>query len=376
MSTGPHDPQGPNLAAQASDPGTPLETLAWIAGEHPELRAAIAENPSTYPDLLTWLEALGQPDVDEALNRRYGRAPSAGTPAATHHDPHATQVMPQGIASQPAAEEFHPGDSQAEQDAVPQSGPAAAAAYPVAQQPYPQADPAYQAAPHWQGPPPTGNDRFFDEGEYEEEERKRRAWIPITILASIFAIGALVASFILLPGVFGTDEEEPTAAQEPAPDETAAPEEDPQDATVQEATPEEATPSPTEEEEDEEEDEEEELERPAPDNAVQGSSFSAPSGNIYCELSGDEVSCTILEYDFSAPSGCDDSTTMTVTREGSASPECDTSVGSQALSLDYGETITNDDFACTSDENGIECWSTLTGNGFTVARAGYDTFSG
>ncbi|MGF0248645.1 hypothetical protein ACQR36_30150, partial [Rhodococcus erythropolis] len=35
-----------------------------------ELRPAIAANPSTYDDLVTWLEALGDPAVDAALDRR------------------------------------------------------------------------------------------------------------------------------------------------------------------------------------------------------------------------------------------------------------------------------------------------------------------
>lgn len=57
---------------QADDPGTPLEVLADLAYQHAELRAAIAANPSTYPDLLEWLGGLGDPDVDAALRIRAG----------------------------------------------------------------------------------------------------------------------------------------------------------------------------------------------------------------------------------------------------------------------------------------------------------------
>ncbi|SDS39945.1 hypothetical protein SAMN04489860_1463 [Paraoerskovia marina] len=61
-------------AAEAGDPSTPLETLARIAAESPDLRPVIAENPSTYPALLDWLDRLGDPAVDAALARRAGRS--------------------------------------------------------------------------------------------------------------------------------------------------------------------------------------------------------------------------------------------------------------------------------------------------------------
>lgn len=57
---------------QAADPETPLDVLAELAYQHPELRAAIAANPSTYPDLLEWLGNLGDPEVDRALRARDG----------------------------------------------------------------------------------------------------------------------------------------------------------------------------------------------------------------------------------------------------------------------------------------------------------------
>lgn len=58
------------LAAQAANPETPLARLHELAQHHPELRPVIAENPSTYPALLTWLGSLGDGAVDSALARR------------------------------------------------------------------------------------------------------------------------------------------------------------------------------------------------------------------------------------------------------------------------------------------------------------------
>lgn len=61
-----------DLLAQAGHPDTPLEVLAELAHLHPELRVAIAKNPSTYPGLLEWLGNLGDPDVAAALRLRAG----------------------------------------------------------------------------------------------------------------------------------------------------------------------------------------------------------------------------------------------------------------------------------------------------------------
>lgn len=56
--------------AQALDPSTPLADLALIVQEAPHLRPHVAANPSTYPALLDWLGALGDPAVDAALRSR------------------------------------------------------------------------------------------------------------------------------------------------------------------------------------------------------------------------------------------------------------------------------------------------------------------
>lgn len=58
--------------AQALDPNTPALTLAKIAEVAPELRPALALNPSTYPALVEWLGQIGDPAINEALSRRLG----------------------------------------------------------------------------------------------------------------------------------------------------------------------------------------------------------------------------------------------------------------------------------------------------------------
>lgn len=58
---------------RASDPATPLEELQYLAQNHPSLRPLIAENPSTYPELLEWLGEFSDPDIAAALQRRQNR---------------------------------------------------------------------------------------------------------------------------------------------------------------------------------------------------------------------------------------------------------------------------------------------------------------
>ena len=80
-------------AARAADPNTPLADLAALAHEHPAVRAAVAANPSTYPDLLAWLGGLGDPDVDAAIAARATANPDEITADAIKAaDPTTSQI--------------------------------------------------------------------------------------------------------------------------------------------------------------------------------------------------------------------------------------------------------------------------------------------
>ncbi|WP_300767050.1 hypothetical protein [uncultured Bifidobacterium sp.] len=57
-------------AEQALDPNTDPMTIAQIAEYAPELRACLARNPSTYPELVEWLANLHDPHIDAALATR------------------------------------------------------------------------------------------------------------------------------------------------------------------------------------------------------------------------------------------------------------------------------------------------------------------
>lgn len=93
-------------AAQASDPSTPGQVLADIAALRPDLRPAVAANPSAYPGLLEWLGSLGEPAVDAAIA---ARQPVAAAPQPQYQQPPArpatapsTSLPPQGQYGAPA----------------------------------------------------------------------------------------------------------------------------------------------------------------------------------------------------------------------------------------------------------------------------------
>jgi len=78
-------------ARRAADPAASGEDLARIAATRPDLHAALAANPATYPALLDWLRALHDPAVDRALDARSSAAaatpPAAAFPASTFPAP-------------------------------------------------------------------------------------------------------------------------------------------------------------------------------------------------------------------------------------------------------------------------------------------------
>ena len=101
-------------AAQASDPATPGQVLADIAALRPDLRAAVAANPSAYPGLLEWLGSLGEPAVDAAIA---ARGPAAAAPQPQYQPPPAGPATALPAASLPPQGQYAP------------SGPATAAPY-------------------------------------------------------------------------------------------------------------------------------------------------------------------------------------------------------------------------------------------------------
>ena len=367
-----------DLVAAASNPNAELATLHELANNYPGLRPYIAANPRTYPALLEWLGTLGDPAVDAALARRYGPAQPLTTAAADG----STQVLsagqigpqsPQGPGQQqPLAE------TQYQQPVQPQATQATQAiqqtqyqqpTQPQATQPqYAQAaQPQYAQAPQQQAAQPTP-EGLFGIGEAAEEEDagpRPTLWLWILGAIAIVAVVALVVWFVLSNhggGNNADDDGDQTGTSQQADDPTSAsPSKKPTPSASASPTPSpSASPS-------------QKLVAPAPADAVEMSSFTAPSGNITCTLGTDSVSCTIKDHSFvPQDASCGNSSsapvTWTVGKDGVASGSCGSSFAGSGASLNYGSAAKNSTFACTSSEDGIECWSQISGQGFKMSR--------
>ena len=367
-----------DLVAAASNPNAELATLHELANNYPGLRPYIAANPRTYPALLEWLGTLGDPAVDAALARRYGPAQPLTTAAADG----STQVLsagqigpqsPQGPGQQqPLAE------TQYQQPVQPQATQATQAiqqtqyqqpTQPQATQPqYAQAaQPEYAQAPQQQAAQPTP-EGLFGIGEAAEEEDagpRPTLWLWILGAIAIVAVVALVVWFVLSNhggGNNADDDGDQTGTSQQADDPTSdSPSKKPTPSASASPTPSpSASPS-------------QKLVAPAPADAVEMSSFTAPSGNITCTLGTDSVSCTIKDHSFvPQDASCGNSSsapvTWTVGKDGVASGSCGSSFAGSGASLNYGSAAKNSTFACTSSEDGIECWSQISGQGFKMSR--------
>ncbi|PZR55194.1 hypothetical protein DNL40_02145 [Xylanimonas oleitrophica] len=114
-------------------------------------------------------------------------------------------------------------------------------------------------------------------------------------------------------------------------------------------------------------------------------SFAAPSGNITCEITTAAVTCSIAELNQQpAPvEGCDGTTGYRVTIE-AATGEVDlpcvppdeqpTPAPQDVRRLEYGQSVTEGQFTCNSEQSGMQCRDDRSGRGFTVARAGIGSF--
>ena len=362
-----------DLVAAASDPNTDLTKLHELANNYPGLRPYIATNPRTYPALLEWLGTLGDPAVDAALARRYGpaqpltTAPADGSTqilAPGQIGAHSPQSAPQR-QSLAETQRQQPVPEYAQQTQTIQQTQYQQPARPeYAQQTQTVQQPQYQqpVQPEYAPVVQSAPEGVFGVGELAEEEAGPRPtlWLWILGAVAIVAVVAVVVWFVLSNHGGGDD----SAAEDPAP--TAAQSEAPKtDNPSKKPSPSASpTPSPTPTQK---------ITAPAPANAVEMSAFTAPSGNITCTLGDDSVTCTIKEHNFtptdaSCRNSANSPVTWTVKKDGSATSSCGGSFSSSGAQLQYGSAAKNSSFACTSSEDGIECWSQVTGQGFKMSR--------
>ncbi|MGJ9405307.1 hypothetical protein ACHABQ_03155 [Nesterenkonia aurantiaca] len=99
------------------------------------------------------------------------------------------------------------------------------------------------------------------------------------------------------------------------------------------------------------------------------SSFVSPDGNVVCELA-DTLRCRVLQHSFSAPEGCTEGVTYAIRVDRTAEPDCENPVPQQGQQvLGYGQTASNEFFACTSFQSQMSCWNQLTGEGINLSAS-------
>ena len=416
------------LVARAQDPNAELETLHQLAQNYPGLRPYIAANPRTYPALLEWLGTLGDPAVDAALASRNSQpqsAPSAQSsprlavvspPGAQPSAPSArsseapTQVtLPRSLqpgsavsgasaisgtsaisatssrSAQSAPSAFNAAGANTQVDgfqaagapAVPASRPAQAMAsqsparpvQPALQQTFQQSANVSQAqspvipTPVQQAPAVTGDDGVFGVGTEDDDSEAPSSFLTSNRILLILAL--LVATVLVFLATWylsgGSDKGSvaDSGTEAPAGSGQAAAEDGSSPASQTASPKASATPSASATPA---------LKAPAPQEAQELSGFDAPSGNISCTLNDNTLTCVINEH--AKVDSCDSSKPLTVTigADGNMSKSCGSPFTTKGVSLSYGSSAKHSTFACKSTDQGMHCWSQVTGKGVILSR--------
>ncbi|WP_167202319.1 hypothetical protein [Actinomyces respiraculi] len=191
-------PEQLKTAARAASPliaatTTDQHLQAAIAAERPDLRAALAANPSIYPGLRDWLaEASRRAATEAAQAPEASEAPGAESPAG---DPAAAIEAAAAVADVGAVDAVAGGQQAA--PTVAMSAPAAAPQAPTAwAQQVPAA--AQPVPPTWAQPLPPAQPAAFPSDAQPVRRRRRRVWAVALILLLVLALAGTATAVLLL----------------------------------------------------------------------------------------------------------------------------------------------------------------------------------
>lgn len=97
----------------------------------------------------------------------------------------------------------------------------------------------------------------------------------------------------------------------------------------------------------------------------------APSSNIWCRLSGDEVRCTIKENNYLQNNleNCGPDTPVSfVVNEKETTLVCSSEVPFTSNKMEYGHTAVNGNVACNITSQGMNCWNMKSGKAVFISR--------
>ncbi|ATG55611.1 hypothetical protein CFK41_13130 [Brachybacterium ginsengisoli] len=360
----------PRSAAQeASDPSTRPERLVELTEKHPQLQKLIVLNPSCPEVARQWILATNPwaKQAYEASLASEQEEPDEPEPdeSSVWGDLGASSAAVTDTAPQEIPEEAPTSSVRIAPDAgvVPLGASSPVSPAPVspasAPPPVAAAAPTSSTAPVAAGAAggAGGAVAWTPEGEPDDGSRtRRRTWYAC---GGCLLLALLLVILIALVGRawLGGDDDEyqrdsSTTAQE-------SPSEEP---TEKPTTAESTTPDPV---------------SPAPEDAREMTELRSPTGNISCMLEKDSVACSVKERDYgqNGQEDCSEGPFSVQVSGGETSAACGSSfLSDSAETLQYGESAKNGSMACTSRSEGMTCWNTITGKGFMVNRAEYDTF--
>ncbi|MGJ9373570.1 hypothetical protein [Nesterenkonia sp. CF4.4] len=405
-----------DLGGVAADPRTDWDTLHWLAENHPSLRPAIAENPATYPELLEALASLGDPEIDAALARREA-APAAVEPEAA--EPEAS----------PAADPAQPAAAGAAESPWFANGSFDGAPAGYSTMASPAHSPAARPAPYQRRT--SRAPRFVLAVLLPVLVLVALTALALSMLDGRSAedFTAAEAPAQAQPSEGAEDDSEDESGEEPEPSPTpepptpdelraevaALPEESSCDSPAEDGEVLAALASATSQDGSWVESEDGTLvqdaltglqescdsshaaalfldlrgseetatalrgtaqdmgsdwiQAAAPAQGLALASFVSPDGNVLCELA-DTMRCRVLQHSFAAPDGCTEGVTYAIEVDRPAEPDCENPVLQQGQQvLGYGQTASNEFFACTSFQSQMSCWNQLTGEGINLSAS-------
>ncbi|MDO5700165.1 MAG: hypothetical protein Q4P36_01670 [Bowdeniella nasicola] len=359
----PRNDEPDELADLVASPDASAQDLHRAAAERPDLRPQIAAHPHAYPDLLSWLATLGDPDIDAALAARQDES--------TRPFKRTSIGLSAGAVGATTAEASGAGVSSASTAGPTQQLPTVGGASYGGGAGY-GAGTAYNGQPS-QGGAGTGTAyaEASNQPSPEDSGSSVGAAVMKGLLVGLVVVLLAIVLYLWRPWHYITGDQteaganqSPTASSTPATDESDTPE-----ATPSESETPSESPSPSESPE------EEDLPY-LPEGVPNLDHLSAPSGNISCGKLDDNMwGCTIWEHDFTeafdAQCAPNEPVTVAWPKNSEALATCTAEVPRGGTQVPYGDTVTLGEMAgCTSTRQGMSCWGGDSNLGFTIARRG------
>ncbi len=412
------------LRERALAPETDATELFEISAQHPEVYAEVAANPNAYPDLLDWLENVGDDQVKAVVTAR--RDGLSGTealakggqaekepdsadssplafapPAHPESEPEATEKIEttdqaaeteqleenptasadaagdssQNPSNGPESAEVAGSDGQSDDDATrlgamplesPQSSAQTVEDYPTVMAAPAAMPPAYSAPAYPEPPrqpvmsPPPAAYSPFPAYQNPAGESASQPAKSQRSWGVILLTVLLVVALIGL-AIVGTWIVSSRGDNKGQASASESESDTTRTATVMETTVT-STEAPTQ------------AGQAIPANAVyEGQGFYSPTGNILCLMYSGGVDCQINERQWQL--GCDGLWGVQLDASG-VTEQCDSYFASDPQhQASYGTVYYNGDNACEVGKyTGVNCWNSKTGRGFTMRKADHTTY--